>query len=124
MAALIHSALVRIGVAAPPQPLTTPATTTTAPPPKKHAAPVRVATTALPVAHEGARYSVVLEARAGTPPYSWSFPHKPPAGLHVQAKGRIFGEPTGRPGTFPFEVRVVDASGRHATATLRLRVAR
>lgn len=121
MAQLIHDTLVRLGVApAPPPPTTTTTVATVAPAPL----PLRIATRSLPPARRGARYRTTLHAVAGTPPYTWTFPRRPPRGLHERPDGTIFGTPTGRPGSFRFVVGVADAAGVRRTATLRLRVLR
>ncbi|HET7566776.1 MAG TPA: putative Ig domain-containing protein [Gaiellaceae bacterium] len=120
MAQLIHDTLVRLGVAPAPAPGTTVATTAAAAAPP----PLRLVTRSLPAAHRGRRYRVRLRAAAGTPPYSWSFPRRPPAGLHERPDGTIFGTPSGRPGTFRLVARLADAAGARRTATLRLRVLR
>ena len=123
MAALIHDTLVQLGVASAP-PAATIGTTTTTAPAKIAAPPVRVATRSLPAAHRGKRYRVQLRAAAGTPPYTWSFPRRPPPGLHVRPDGIVFGTPTGKAGTFRFAVSVADAAGRRAREILRLRIRR
>lgn len=108
MATLLHSTLVSLGIAAAP--------------PKPPANPVRIATAALPVAVKGKRYAAKLKAAAGRPPYFWSFPRRPPQGLHLRPTGWVFGRPAGRLGTFVLEVRVADASGESAIRTLQLRI--
>ncbi|HSP71294.1 MAG TPA: hypothetical protein VLN26_02935 [Gaiellaceae bacterium] len=110
MASLLHTTLVSLGIAAAPA--------TQKPP----AHPVRVATAALPVAVKGERYAAKLKAVAGRPPYFWSFPRRPPKGLHLRPTGWVFGRPAGRPGTFVLEVRVADAVGGSAVRKLQLRV--
>jgi hypothetical protein len=108
MATLLHATLVSLGIAAAPQ--------------KPPAHPVRVATAALPVAVKGRKYVAKLRAAAGRPPYFWSFPRRPPKGLHLRPTGWVFGKPLGRPGTFVLEVRVADAAGGSAVRKLQLRV--
>ncbi|HEY6055869.1 MAG TPA: hypothetical protein VIU86_18205 [Gaiellaceae bacterium] len=108
MATLLHTTLVSLGIAAAPQ--------------KPPAHPVRVATAALPLAVKGRKYAAKLKAVAGRPPYFWSFPRRPPRGLHLRPTGWVFGRPLGRPGTFVLEVRVADASGGSAVRKLQLRV--
>lgn len=110
MATLLHQTLVSLGIAAAP-----------ARPP---AHPVRVETARLPVAVRGRRYAAKLQAAAGRPPYFWSFPRRPPAGLHLRPTGWIFGTPRGRLGSFTLVVRVADSSGGSSTARLLFRVAR
>lgn len=109
MATLLHTTLVSLGIAA-------------APVKKPPAHPVRVATAALPVAVKGRKYAAKLKAVAGRPPYFWSFPRRPPRGLHLRPTGWVFGKPLGRPGTFVLEVRVADAAGGSAVRKLQLRV--
>jgi hypothetical protein len=101
MAGLIHKALLDDGIAAPP---------------------VRVATTALPVAHRGKRYSAKLSASAGLAPYAWSLLARAPRGLHLEASGAIIGKPLVQPGTYVLNVRVKDAAGTFDTHRLALRV--
>ncbi len=103
MAELIHSALVTDGIAAKP---------------------VRVATTELPAAHRGRRYSARLAATAGVAPYAWSLLERAPKGLHLAASGAITGTPVVAPGRYTFNVRVKDSVASFATRRLTLRVAR
>lgn len=110
MATLLHRTLVGLGIAA-----------AVAPPPEH---PVRIVTPALPAAVRGRRYVAKLKAAAGRPPYFWSFPRRPPKGLHLRPTGWVFGTASGRPGTYLLEVRVADSSGGTATGKLRLRVRR
>jgi hypothetical protein len=110
MATLVNQTLVSLGIAAPP--------------PKPPAHPVRIATAKLPVAVEGKRYSAKLRATAGRAPYFWSFPTRPPTGLHLRPTGWVFGIPKGRPGVYPLVVRVADSSGGTSTVKLLLRVAK
>jgi Putative Ig domain len=114
MATLIHKTLVLLGVAAlqkgAPRPPTGP--------------PVRVTTKSLPVAVVGRRYAAKLSAKGGRRPYYWSFPRKPPKGLHLRPTGWIFGTPKGRAGKFTLPVRVRDVLGKSAQARLVLRVRR
>ena len=102
MAGLIHKTLLADGIAAKP---------------------VRVATTALPVAHRGKRYTAKLEATAGVAPFAWSLLERAPRGLHLQASGAITGIPLGPPGKYTFNVRVKDSAASFATQRLTLRVA-
>jgi hypothetical protein len=109
-ATLLHSTLVSLGIAA-------------APAGPKPAHPVAVATRRLPPARPGHRYSAKLSAVGGRAPYFWSFPQRPPRGLHLRPTGWIFGTPSGRAGSFVLRVRVADSSGGSATRRLVLRVA-
>ena len=84
--------------------------------------PVRVATTALPVAHRGKPYSTKLTAAAGVKPYAWSLLARAPKGLHLVASGAIIGKPIVQPGTYVLKVRVKDAAGSFDTHRLALRV--
>jgi lysophospholipase L1-like esterase len=113
MATLVHKTLVQLGIAPSPKGSRS-----------KPRAPVRVATTRLPVATVGRRYSAKLSATGGRRPYYWSFPRKPPKGLHLRPTGWIFGTPKGRAGTFTLPVRVRDVLGKSAQARLVLRVRR
>jgi hypothetical protein len=101
MAGLIHKALLDDGIAA---------------------AHVRVATTALPAAHRGTRYSAKLSVSAGLAPYAWSLLARAPKGLHLEASGAIIGKPLVQPGTYVLNVRVKDAAGSFDTHRLALRV--
>jgi hypothetical protein len=112
LAALIHRALVRLGVAPTPKVATGP----------KTVALVRVVTRTLPAARVGVWYTARLGAAAGVRPYTWALA-TPPAGLHVRPNGTLFGKPT-RPGTFRLHVVVADAAGTRASAVVTLRVGR
>lgn len=112
LAALIHKALLRIGVAPAPKIARGP----------KTLALVRVSTHSLPPARVGVWYTARLGAAAGVPPYTWALA-KPPSGLHVRPNGTLFGKPA-RPGTFRLHVVVSDAAGTRASAIVALRVGR
>jgi hypothetical protein len=103
MATLIHKSLLTAGVAA---------------------APVRVSTTTLPLAHEGKPYRARLAAAAGIAPYRWTLLERAPSGIHLEANGSIVGTPRSRIGRYTFNVRVKDAAGSMATRRLTLRIAR
>jgi hypothetical protein len=103
MATLIHKSLLAAGVAAPP---------------------VRVSTTALPLAHTGKPYRARLVAASGIAPYRWSLLERAPGGIHLEANGSILGTPRVKIGRYTFNVRVKDAAGSMATRRLTLRVAR
>jgi uncharacterized protein YbaA (DUF1428 family) len=113
MATLVHRTLVQLGVASAPRGSR-----------EKPGAAVRVATTRLPAATVGKRYAAKLSATGGRRPYYWSFPRRPPKGLHLRPTGWIFGTPRGRAGTFALPVRVRDVLGKTAQARLVLRVRR
>jgi Putative Ig domain len=113
MATLVHKTLVLLGVAPAPKGSRS-----------KPRTPVRVATTRLPAAVVGKRYSAKLSATGGRRPYYWAFPRKPPKGLHLRPTGWIFGTPRGRSGAFTLPVRVRDVLGETAQARLVLRVRR
>jgi hypothetical protein len=102
MAGLIHKQLLSDGVAAPP---------------------VRIATTALPVAHRGKAYRAKLAATSGVGPYRWSLLERAPLGVHLEAGGTVVGTPRARAGHYTFNVRVRDAAGSMATRRLTLRIA-
>jgi hypothetical protein len=101
MATLIHKALLSAGVAAPP---------------------VRVLTSALPVAHLGKAYRAKLAATSGIGPYKWSLLERAPAGIHLEAGGVVMGTPHVKAGHYTFNVQVRDATGSTATRRLTLRV--
>ncbi len=103
MATLIHKSLVTAGVAAPD---------------------VRVATSRLPSARRGASYSARLVGAAGIAPYRWSLLERAPAGLHLEANGRVQGRARAAAGAYTFNVRITDASGTSSTRRLTLRVTR
>ena len=84
--------------------------------------PVRVATSSLPVAHRGKRYSAKLVPNRGVAPYSWSLLARAPRGLHLLASGAIAGKPLVKPGSYVLNVRVKDSSGTSGTRRLTLRV--
>jgi hypothetical protein len=84
--------------------------------------PVRVATTALPVAHRGKPYSAKLTAASGLSPYAWSLLARAPKGLHLEASGAIIGKPRAKPGTYVLKVRVKDAAGSFDTHSLALHI--
>jgi hypothetical protein len=113
MATLVHKTLVQLGVAPSPKGSR-----------ERPGAAVRVATTRLPLARVGKRYSAKLSATGGRRPYYWSFPRKPPKGLHLRPTGWVFGTPRGRPGAFTLPVRVRDVLGKTAQARLVLRIRR
>lgn len=102
MATLIHKALVQAAVAAPPP---------------------RIATSALPVAHHGHAYRAVLVCFGGAKPYRWSLLERAPAGIHLEASGRIDGTPRAQAGRYTFNVQVRDANGSMTTRDLTLRIA-
>jgi hypothetical protein len=101
MAGLIHTTLIDDGIAT---------------------RPVRVTTTALPVAHRGKRYAAELSATAGLAPYAWSLLARAPKGLHLEPSGAIVGMPLVRPGRYGMHVRVKDAAGSFDTQRLTLSV--
>jgi hypothetical protein len=103
MATLIHKALLQAGVAA---------------------APPRIATAALPLAHRGHAYRATLRGLGGTRPYSWSLLERAPAGIHLEASGLVEGTPRARVGRYTFDVQVRDANGSMTTRGLTLRIAR
>ncbi len=101
MAALIHKQLLAAGVAAPP---------------------VRIATTALPLAHRGKAYRARLATAAGLSPFRWSLLERAPLGVHLEANGVVEGTPRAKVGRYTFNVRVRDAAGSSATRRLTLRI--
>ena len=103
MARLIHKALEAGGVAAPD---------------------VRVQTSRLPAAKQGATYSARLVGAAGIAPYRWSLLERAPAGLHLEANGVVRGRPRVAAGAYTFNVRITDSTGTSTTRRLTLRVTR
>lgn len=64
------------------------------------------------------RFSIRLRALGGTPPYRWRVEAgRPPRGVHLLAKGTLFGDPP-RTAHLHFTVQAVDSDG--ATAVERL----
>ncbi|MBI5477367.1 MAG: putative Ig domain-containing protein [Deltaproteobacteria bacterium] len=81
---------------------------------------VVIATESLPDGMIGAPYSAQLEAASGVTPYVWSLVQGDlPPGVDLLQDGAFEGTPTSE-GTFAFEVRVRDASGSTATASLSI----
>ena len=69
----------------------------------------------------GTSYSAQLSASGGNS-YSWAVSSgNPPAGLQLDASGRLSGTPTSA-GSYSFSVRVTDEKGRTATGSIALRV--
>jgi putative Ig domain-containing protein len=101
MATLIHKSLVSAGASAPP---------------------VKIATTALPVAHRGHPYRAKLATVSGTAPYGWTLLERAPVGIHLLVNGTIDGTPRAKPGHYAFNVEVRDAAGFLATRRLTLRI--
>jgi hypothetical protein len=101
MASLIHKTLLHDGVALQP---------------------VRVATTALPIAWRGRPYVAKLAARSGLEPYRWSLFQRAPAGLRLKGSGALIGTPRAKPGLYELNVRVKDAVGSRAARRLFLRI--
>ncbi len=83
-----------------------------------------LANAAPPPAEVGATYSDPLTVVGGTGPFVWSISAGAlPAGVTLAAgSGLLSGTPTAA-GTYPFTVRVVDASGQSATQSLSIVVA-
>jgi hypothetical protein len=101
MATLVHTTLLQDGIAA---------------------APVRVATTAIPPAHRGRPYRAQLVAASGIAPYRWSLLERAPLGVHLEASGLVIGTPRAKAGLYTFNVRVKDTAGSMATRRLSLRI--
>ena len=78
-------------------------------------------TSVLPDASQGTAYSAGLFASGGTQPYTWRVQSVPPAGLSLDAAGRLSGSPT-KTGSFSFGVAVTDAASHSVTASLSLNV--
>ena len=102
MATLIHKALLQAGVAA---------------------APPRIATSRLPVAHRGHPYRAVLVGAGGAKPYRWSLLQRAPSGIHLEASGLVDGTPRATAGRYTFDVQVRDVNGSMTTRNLTLRIA-
>jgi hypothetical protein len=81
-----------------------------------------IATTTLPDARVGTAYSVFLVREGGTGPYQWEVVSGTlPAGISLSTAGELNGTPA-TAGDASFEVRVRDALGQDATASLALHV--
>jgi hypothetical protein len=86
--------------------------------------PLAIATSSLPDGTVGVRYQALFTASSGTAPYSWSIVSGAlPDGLTLKrTTGAITGTPTAA-GLTAFTVRVADAEGARATASLSITVA-
>lgn len=86
------------------------------------AAPLDVATSALPSAIRGAAYNQPLTATGGRTPYAWTITGGGlPAGLSLSAAGVISGTPSAA-GNFNFSATATDADSRAATKPLSIAV--
>jgi len=86
--------------------------------------PVTIATDSLPQGRATLEYAETLKARGGSGGgYVWSLTGDAtlPGGLELTAEGALRGTPQSA-GDFEFQVRVVDAGGEEATATLEMAV--
>jgi len=79
-----------------------------------------VTTSSLPVATVGVAYQTTAAVSGGKAPYSWTATGLP-AGLSISAKGVITGTPTAE-GTSSVVLKVADADGESASATVSLKV--
>lgn len=80
-----------------------------------------VASTTLPAARVGHRYTAHLTARGGVKPYTWRIVDAPlPRGLTLRPGGLVTGTPR-RSGLVRVHVQATDATGQIATARLALR---
>ena len=79
-------------------------------------------TSPLPDGVAGTRYSQVLTAAGGSPPYLWAVTSGAlPDGLGLDSGGTISGTP-GTAGRFPFTVRVTDSSSATADVGLQITI--
>ncbi len=87
------------------------------------AAPLRIATNALPVGAVQNNYLATLVATGGVPPYSWTqTAGNLPTGLTLRsAAGSIAGMPT-KAGTFEFAIKVQDAKASTASSDFEVGV--
>lgn len=83
-----------------------------------------IMTTSLPTGTVGSKYSSVLAAQGGVPPYSWSIDSGAlPGGLQLGAtSGLVSGTPTVA-GTFTPGLRVLDSAQHSASAEFRIGIA-
>jgi hypothetical protein len=96
-----------------------PTTTTTRP-----VLPLAIDTADLAVATVGSAYNPELVATGGRSPYAWQVAAGVlPPGLALSSSGRVSGTPQAA-GQFSFSVRVADGSGRSASASFALTVAK
>jgi len=78
---------------------------------------------ALPAVTVGAAYAVTLAASGGVAPFNWSITAGAlPAGLNLDATGKISGTPTAA-GSFTFTAKVADSASGNATQAFTLVVA-
>ena len=84
-------------------------------------AALAVGTQTLPAAHAARRYSTLLAAVGGTPPYRWAAVSLP-AGLTLTPAGMLAGKSGPHPGVLHLTVRGTDASGARAARALVLHV--
>lgn len=86
--------------------------------------PLQVTATALPVGKISARYSAILTATGGTPPYTWNTTAGAlPSGLQLNSStGTITGTPT-LIGNFSFTVKATDAT-ETSSATFSLSISK
>jgi hypothetical protein len=81
-----------------------------------------ITTTELTRGKKGEAYSLQLQAANGVQPYTWTLASGSlPAGLSLNASGRIAGTPTVF-GNFPVTIRVTDANGTPAIAGYTLTI--
>jgi len=86
------------------------------------AAPLQITSSALPSGTVGLAYTGSITASGGTTPYAWTVDSgSPPPGLTLGGDGTLSGAPT-RSGQALFVVRVTDAKGLTATASLSITV--
>jgi hypothetical protein len=84
--------------------------------------PLAIVTSPLPGARVGSPYGVFLVREGGSGPFQWDLVSGSlPAGISLSEAGELAGTPTAA-GNISFEVRVRDAGGQSATATLSLQV--
>jgi len=75
-----------------------------------------------PSGQVGTMYSLNLNAKGGTPPYTWTLNSGTlPTGVLINPSGTISGV-LGNTGTFTFGVKVTDGAGASATATASLKI--
>jgi hypothetical protein len=83
-----------------------------------------VATSSLPAADATTPYTATLSATGGKLPYQWSLAGGTlPNGIHLQAASGVIAGTTTVSGSYPLTAKVIDASGKSATASLDFTVA-
>ncbi len=82
-----------------------------------------ITSSSLPAADASVLYSAPLSATGGVTPYQWSLASGSlPSGIQLQSSSGVLTGTTAVAGSYPFSLRVTDASGNHASAAFNLTV--